>query len=132
MNIDIKEKNNKLVVEVSLPVYNNRKRNPKIVRESCDWKKVENHLLKNGYIGYIPHENTSKKVIDNKFTSLKGVFTFIKEEKREPHENNDTLQDIPENDLLIDENKLDNQEDTVLEYPKKKRRRRRKSYNTDE
>ena len=94
-----------------------------------DWKKdYKNREM----LLFIQSRNLAVMFIDNKFTSLKGVFTFIKEEKNEPLENNDASQDMPENDLLIDENELDNQEDAVLEYPKKKRRRRRKSYNTDE
>ena len=131
MNINIEECDDKLLVKVSLVPYDVGRRNPQVIRETCDYNKINNVLLTKGYIGYIPDINNLNYKIDNKFTSLHGVFVFsrrktikvTKEEKPSIVE-----QKLEEKEANI----LDNQEDTVLEYPKKKRRRRRKSYNTDE
>ena len=118
MNINIEECDDKLLVKVSLVPYNVGRRNPQVIRETCDYNKVEKILLKKGYKGYTPHNKKPSYKIDNKFTSLDGTFSFSKRKTKKINE--------------LEQTKiLDSSEKPVLKYPKRKRSRK-SSISTDE
>ncbi len=126
MNINIENDGEKLIVKVILSPYRKKRRNPQVLREMFDYDRAYQFLIKSGHTGYVPCGNVRKYILDNKFNNMSGVFTFMKKQIQvKPLEK---PEDLPVHEEIY----VDNQEDTVLEYPKKKRRRRRKPYNTDE
>lgn len=105
MNIEITEKENKLIVSVVLVPYEEKKREPRIIRQTCDLKKIENVLKDKGFTDYVLDESTNQHLkIDNKHGTNKGTFTLIKE-------------------APLVEKKLDTKQEDVLQSTKSKRRK---------
>jgi hypothetical protein len=80
MNIEITEKENKLMVSVVLVPYKDNRREPKIIRQSCTVEQVKSVLSDKGFTGYTLDENINHpSKADNKHGASNVSFTFIKE-----------------------------------------------------
>lgn len=82
MNINLENDGDKIIVKVTLSPYRNKKRNPAILREVFDCSTAYKFLKEKGYTGYTLHKDTSVQRLDNKFTSISGIFIFTKEKKQ--------------------------------------------------
>jgi hypothetical protein len=117
MNIEITEKENKLMVSVVLVPYKEKRREPKIIRQSCSIDDIKKVLKDKGFTNYALDENVNQPLkIDNKHGPNSGLFTLVKEKPP-----------IKEKPLVNKE--LDTEQKSVIQSTKSKRR---KSNNTVE
>jgi hypothetical protein len=80
MNIEITEKENKLMVNVVLIPYKDKRREPKIIRQSCSIEHVKSVLTDKGFSGYVLDESINQpSKVDNKHGTNNVSFTFIRE-----------------------------------------------------
>jgi hypothetical protein len=103
MKYNIKENNNKVILEVELLPY---RKKGNVTRQHFDFKKASEVIKENNYLGYTLDKD-NQVILDNKFRQMKGTYTFTKEN-------------------VFKENNVDNIEEPVL---KSSKRRRRKSIN---
>jgi len=74
MKYNIKEEGNKLILDIELSPY---KSGEKRVRSLFDSKNAMAIIIENNYRGYTLHQKPQD--LDNKFTSTKGTYIFVKE-----------------------------------------------------
>lgn len=106
MKYNIKENNNKIILEVELSPY---RKKGNVTRQQFDLKRAFEIIKENNYLGYTL-EKDNQVILDNKFRQMKGTYTFVKEN-------------------IFKNNKVDNLEEPVLKSSK--RRRRKTAINTD-
>ena len=78
----MKKNGDKIIIKVTLSPYRNKRRTPATLREVFDYNNAYKVLKEEGYVGYTLQKETSTQRLDNKFTSISGVFVFAKEKKR--------------------------------------------------
>jgi hypothetical protein len=84
MKYNIQEEGNKLILEVELSPY---RTGDKRVRRLFNSKNAVDIIAENNYRGYTLYKEPQD--LDNKFTSIKGTYIFVKEtENKKTFKNN--------------------------------------------